>query len=323
MGDTVVDQVEEPSAPSSEAEVETEEVEERAERAAPEEGKEEKPKEPAKPPRKVKVGDLELDLDSDDFKKVKATEMVRGAQETFRKAKQARDEAEQIRQQALAAIRALKDRPEKALETAGLDEKSRVAMAEAIIAREMIRRGINPETGEALTAEQVRAIQAQEAAEAARREAEELRSKQESAQREQLKNAVRSKLDREMTEALKATGLPSTPHAISRLAELMLEFDFEAPAADLASLVADDLARETQAFLKTLPAEQLVKVIPKETLDALRKWDVEQARKGKLDTEQKARVFSSNKDWADQRRKRVTNPQEAQAALEEWAGSKA
>ncbi len=286
-------------------------------------------KPPEQPParRKVRFGDQELDLDDEEFKKLNAAEMVRGGQEALRKAAEMRKQAERMQSDARRVISALREQPDWALKSAGMSEEQQVAWAEKLLAQEMIRQGVNPQTGERLTAEQVRLWQLQQERDEKARLAEKYEKEQQSQQREEAKAQLRQKFDRELTEALRTGGLPPTDTMIGRLAQAYLDFDFEVPAKDLVPVVMQDFQKELEVTFRGLSPQDVIKILPKGTLDELRKYDLAQAKAGpgKLGAT-KPQVIPENRDPNRPRlggpRKRITSPVEAQRALDDWASGR-
>lgn len=303
--------------------------EEQQEEQPQQEAKPEADKAPAPPPqrRKVRFGDQELDLDDEEFRKLNAVEMVRGGQEALRKAAEMRKQAEKVQADARRVISALRDQPDWALKSAGMSEEQQVAWAEKLLAQEMIRQGINPQTGERLSAEQVRLWQLQQERDEKARLAEKYEKEQQTQQREEAKAQLRQKFDRELTEALRTGGLPPTDTMIGRLAQAYLDFDFEVPAKDLVPVVMQDFQQELEVTFRNLSPQDVIKLLPKGTLDELRKYDLAQAKAGpaKLGST-KPQVIPANRDpdrpRTGQFRKRITNPVAAQKALDDWANGR-
>jgi hypothetical protein len=86
-------------------------------------------------------------------------------------------------------------------------------------------------------------------------------------------------VDTEIGAALKAMGRKPTPRLVARIAETMLAHleakNEHMPANDALVRSLDEVKSDSVEFLKTLPAEELRQLLPKETLEALRKADVQ------------------------------------------------
>ena len=274
--------------------------------------------------RKVRFGDQELDLDDEEFKKLNSIEMVRGGQEALRKAAEMRKQADRVQADARKVIKALKDQPDWALKSVGMSERDQVAWAEKLLAQEMIRSGINPQTGQPMSPEQIQLYQLQQERDQRARQMEEYEKEQTTRQREEAKGQLRQRFDREMTEALRSGGLPPTDNMIGRLAQAVLDFDFEVPAKDLVPVVMEDFRQELEHTFKNLTPADILSVLPKGVLDELRKHDLAQARQGPpRPGSGKPQVIPGNRDpnrpAPGQRRRPMTNPQDAQRAIDEWA----
>jgi len=272
------------------------------------------------PRRKVKVGDVEVDLDDEEFRKLNAVEMRRGAQEAFRKATEARREAQTIQARAQEALKKAKEDPRTLLQLAGMDEEEQEAWAESVLKGSMRKKGYNPETGQPYTPAEMAYMRQQEEIERLRGLETNQRTAQEQQQRDELKKVVRAEMDKQITSALKETGLPNTPYTIYRLAEMLQEFDFQVPAAQLSSMVMQDIQQEMGKVLQAITVDEALKLLPKEFMDKLRKHDLEKAKKGGGPGQQKPQVIPENRGL--RRNQKITSPREAQKALDEWAGLK-
>lgn len=270
--------------------------------------------------RKYRLGDQELDLDDEEFKKLRATEMVRGAQEALRKAAEARKQAEAMQKQAKEVIRRAKDQPDWALKTAGMTEKELVGFAETLLSQEMLRQGIDPQTGQRLSPEQMEILRLRQERDEKAKKAEEFERYQSQQQRDAHKAQIRAQLDREITGALQSGGLPPTDNMIGRLAQAYADFDFEVPAAELVPLVMEDFKNEVQHMMRAMDVKDILQILPPGLLDALRKYDLAAVKKAPQPPKG-PQVFQGNTspERQDGRRKRFVNPNEAQKELEDWA----
>lgn len=88
-------------------------------------------------------------------------------------------------------------------------------------------------------------------------------------------------IDQEISEALKAMGKTPTPRMIARIAETMLASLVDETKPRMAGKQAaehtlSEFTKDFQEYLGGLPPEELRKMLPKKTLDAFRKAEVDE-----------------------------------------------
>jgi hypothetical protein len=99
-----------------------------------------------------------------------------------------------------------------------------------------------------------------------------------------LQSQALKEIDVEIGEVLRKSGTKSSPKVVARLAELMLaslEKGERMPADKAYAKTYSDLKDEVITFTGSLPPAELVKVLPKEQVDALRKYFVSEVTDNK------------------------------------------
>lgn len=308
------------TAPDDTGDEEDTEVEEEQPRRQPQGGK--KPVKPA-PKKLYKVvvnGKEELvDLTEPELQKLNAVSAMRASQASFREAAKLRKEAEETRAAIAAAREEALRNPMAIFKALGLDENAITGFARNHV-YERIAEQIDPNTGQPYTPEQARILELQRTLK--QKEQAELSAKQqqEAAEYEKVKETVRRDLDRTFTEALQESGLPPTQYAMMRLADLMEAVGPDVDPKQLAPLVLEDLSNESARTIASMPIEAAAKILGKKFMDSLRKYDFEKAKGSQGGHRSNPQRFGDNKGQRIQSRsKRITDPNEAQDALEKWA----
>ena len=248
-------------------------------------------KESAPKTYRVKVNGQELDVDEDEL--LKGYQMASAAQQKFR-------EAADYRTQVEDALAAAKQDPSVLFQMLGLDPRQ---YAEGLLARQLEEELLTPEEKaqrekEARLAEYERR---EREAEAARRQSEQ----------EALFNQAADAIDREIADVLVSSNIQPSPRVIARMAEVMIASldgsGNRVSAKQALSHVQTDIQADLLDYAKSLPAEELVKVLPGDVVKALRQHFV---------NEVKARVPS--KPSRTQSTKQRTEPKRGLTADEMW-----
>jgi hypothetical protein len=131
-------------------------------------------------------------------------------------------------------------------------------------------------------------------------------------------------MDRTFTEALQESGLPPTQYAMMRLADLMEAVGPDVDPKQLAPLVLEDLSNESARTIASMPIESAAKILGKKFMDKLRKYDFDKAKGSQGSMRDNPQRFEKNRGMRTQGRngKRITDPSEAQDALEKWASGR-
>lgn len=132
-----------------------------------------------------------------------------------------------------------------------------------------------------LPPEKKEAIEAKQRAEAAEAQLAERKKQDEERELETFKSQAAKEIDDEISEAIKGMGVRPTPRLIARVAETILAsmVDETSPrmaAKDALPRTVADLESDLNEYLTNLPVDKLRGLLPKKTLDALRKAEVEQ-----------------------------------------------
>lgn len=110
---------------------------------------------------------------------------------------------------------------------------------------------------------------------------EELENEQTAARQKEIESKAHQELETEILEAIKENGQQLTPLVIARTAEIMLANlngkGEKLGAGQALKFALTQLDGDAAKYLESLPVEELRKRLPKKTLDALRKADLDLA----------------------------------------------
>lgn len=254
---------------------------------------------------KVKVNGEELEITLDQA--VREYRRRAAADQRFQ-------EAASLRRDAEAQIEAFKADPWEAMRKQGIDPDD--AASKRILAK------IEEEKLAAENPSELHRRRAEKELEAANAKIEAQEKAAKDFETEKQRNVVRQKIDQQFTSALKEVDLPKTPYTVARMADVLqrnLREDprFDATPKELAQLVQEDLRMELVTVARALGPGQLEEFLGADAIKALRKHDLDKVRNPALS----GRARSVGDADAPPRRRKVdyTDPDEADAALEEWA----
>lgn len=236
---------------------------------------------------KVKVDGKEQEVDYDEL--VKRYEHVQAANKRMEKASQYEKLFRQMQQD-----------PWSVLEQLGMDPDQ--------VAEERLKKKI---AREMMSEEERRLHDAEERLKQIEKERDEYKNRYSEYERRQAREVVRARIDTEITEAIEQSGIKPTPRLIAKVAELMLakgqSSGQRVSASDVLKLANEHLTNDAKQYVTSLEPEDLMKLLPKKTLDAIRQNQVRQVVEnspiGKrhtpqsVETPQRKRRTGSTDDW--------------------------
>lgn len=265
-----------------------------------------------------------IDLSDDEFQKLNAVQASRAAQKAFREAAQMRKEAAELRRNLEIARSQVAQNPMALFEALGIPEDQVLQFAQQQTINKLSET-IDPSTGQPYTPEQQRIIALQKQLD--QKQQAEARQKQqaEQAEFEQLKDVMRQDIDRKFTAALQETGLPPTPYTMMRLANMMQDAGPDVDPQQLAPLVLEDMVNEVRHTIYSMPIDVAIEILGNDFVNALRKHDIEVARKGKEKFGRNPQHIARNAEQRQrttQRRGADMTTGEAQDFLDQWANGR-
>jgi len=214
---------------------------------------------------KVDGQELEDELDLDNEQEiVKRLQLAKVSQKRMQESATLKKQVEQI-------AKALQESPEEVMRQIGMDPEE---WAVKLLQRKIEEEQKSPEQREL---------------EKARKELEEIR-KQQKDEEERRKDAEFQRLQQEYEEkyqndvisALESSGIPTTPYAVKKFAEMLsvaLDNNLDVSAQDLAPLVKKELEEDIKKYFASSPDEVIEAILGKERLNGMRKKQVAAMRK--------------------------------------------
>lgn len=265
--------------------------------------------------------ETEIDIDDDEFRKLNAVQMAKASQKAFREAAEMRKEADQLRKALETARDQVTKDPMALFKALGVDENKVFEFAQQK-ALERVYENIDPQTGQPYTPEQQRIIQLQKELSQRQQVDEQQKQEQERIQFEKMKDVVRQDIDRKFTTALKETGLPPTPYTMMRLANLMEQMGPDVDPQMVAPMVLEDVVTEIVHTINTIPVETAVELLGEDFMKALRKYDIDRSRSSKDKFGRNVQKFPGNAPVRQKSNTKITNMDDANDYLENWARGK-
>lgn len=231
-------------------------------------------------PRKhrVKVDGQELEVPEEEL--LKDYELRRASYMRMQQATEKAKTAEQTEKQYKELLTQFKQDPWKLFDALQIDADTE---AEKRLLKKLEREMMTPEQKALYEKEQHLSAREREI-----KEFEELKKQHEEALAKQEQEALTYKavqeIDNDIGAVLEATGKKPTRRVVSRIAEIMLSHldsdeDGEHLGAEKAlGIFEEEMKGEIEAYLSSIPPEQLPQVLPKFVLDALRKLELDKVR---------------------------------------------
>lgn len=218
---------------------------------------------------KLKVYENEEEYDEDEV--LKMAQKVRAADFKFQK-------AAELDKARAAWLESVKGNPWDVFDKLGLDADE---LAERRLAEKLRLQMMSPEQKEAYEAklERDRLKKQLEETERARKEEKESLEKDEY---ERLKSQYAQELDSNLPKVFKELGIAATPRRIARAIEFI-----EAHASthgkvpdfkQAISMAEKDLEKDFEEFLPKMSVDQLMKMLPREVRDAIRKYELDELK---------------------------------------------
>lgn len=226
------------------------------------------PAAPVKKAYKFKIDDQEVTEEYTEEEVIKHLQKAKGADKRFQ-------EAATLKQQTERFYQMLKDQPLDLIEKLHGD-KARQMMEERLWAK-IQREQMNPQERELLeTKERLQTLESE-------KKAFEVKQQQEQFTKLKLQHA--QNFDKEIKEALAASGKAVTSYAYKRVAHYMLQAMNEnrtLTAKDAVPLMDQDLQADLRAMYETTTEENILQLLGDPVLEKIRKADLKRVRSGNL-----------------------------------------
>ncbi len=224
------------------------------------------PPAPSKRSYKFKIDDQEVTEELTEEDVIKHLQKAKGADKRFQ-------EAAEVKARTARLLQQLKADPFKLLQHEQLYGKDARAKVEEWLWNQIQLEKMDPKEREALDMrEKLKDYEAKEkqAAEEAQRQ-----------KHEDLKKHYAQEIDKEITEAIRASGKQVTPYYFKRVAHYMgvaLSQGKHVAAKDVVSLVEQDLQHDLQSMFGTASEEQVLQLLGDQNLEKVRRADLARAR---------------------------------------------
>jgi hypothetical protein len=212
---------------------------------------------------KLKVDQNEVEMSESEV--IALAQKGQGAEKRFQEAAQMRKEAE-------AVVKFLRENPREAMKQFGIDVRK---FSEDVLMEHLTEQSLTPEQKKQRdTDTELKKYRDREKAETERQQ-KELTAKQE---QELVQHYTKT-----FSEALEASGLPKTNETVARMARYQQQANrkgYEVPPADLAKLVRSDYEAEQKALYSNLDGDKLMEVLGKDIVSKLSKAQIAKLKAG-------------------------------------------
>lgn len=221
---------------------------------------------PSKKSYKFKIDDQEVTEELAEEDLVKGYQKAKAADKRFQ-------EAAEVKARTARLLQQLKEDPFKLLQHEQLFGKDARAKIEDWLWNQIQLEKMDPKEREALDMrEKLKTYETQE-----KQRAEEAQR----AEQAKLKEHYAKEIDKEISEAIKASGKQVTPYYFKRVAHYMgiaLQQGKHVAAKDVVPLVEQDLQNDLQAMFGTASEEQVLQLLGDQNLEKVRRADVMRAK---------------------------------------------
>lgn len=207
--------------------------------------------------------DEEIDLDNEP-ELIKRLQLAKVSQKRMQESAQLKKQVEQI-------AKALQESPEDVMRHLGMDPED---WAVKLLQRKLDEDQKSPEQREL---------------EKARKELEDIRKKQKEQEEqrnaqeyERLQREYEDKYQNDIISALGSSGIPTTPYAVKKFAEMMsvaLDNNLDVSASDLVPLVKKELEDDIKKYFASSPDEVIEAILGKDRFNSMRKKQVSAMKK--------------------------------------------
>lgn len=265
------------------------------------------PPAPSKRAYKFKIDDQEVTEELTEEDVIKHLQKAKGADKRFQ-------EAAEVKARTARLLQQLKADPFKLLQHEQLYGKDARAKVEEWLWNQIQLEKMDPKEREALDMrEKLKTYEAQEK----QRAEEEQRTKH-----EELKKHYAQEIDKEISEAIKASGKQVTPYYFKRVAHYMgvaLSQGKHVAAKDVVPLVEQDLQRDLQSMFGTASEEQVLQLLGDQNLEKVRRADLARARgQFQKKDEPKPADDGAPSDKKDEKKKLDPRELEKRTSIFEW-----
>lgn len=224
------------------------------------------PPAPSKRAFKYKVDDQEVTEELSDEDIIKHIQKAKGSDKRFQ-------EAAEVKARTARLLQQLREDPFKILQHEQLFGKEARAKVEDWLWQQIQLEKMDPKEREALDMrEKLKAYESQEKARA---------DEAQKAEQAKLRQHYAQEIDKEITEAIKASGKQVTPYYFKRVAHYMgvaLQQGKHVAAKDVVPLVEQDLQRDLQSMFGTASEEQVLSLLGDQNLEKVRRADIMRAK---------------------------------------------
>ena len=215
--------------------------------------------------RKLKLKVDQNEVEMSEAEVIALAQKGQGAEKRFQEAAQMRKEAE-------AVVRFLKENPREAMKQFGIDVRK---FSEDVLMEHLTEQSMSPEQKKQRDTEaELNKYRERDKAETERQHKEAV-TKQE---QELVQHYTKT-----FTEALEASGLPKTNETVARMARYQQQASrkgYEVPPADLAKLVRSDYENEQQALYGSMDGDKLIEILGKDIVSKLSKAQIAKLKAG-------------------------------------------
>lgn len=224
------------------------------------------PAAPSKRAYKFKIDDQEVTEELTEEDVIKHLQKAKGADKRFQ-------EAAEVKARTARLLQQLKEDPFKILQHEQLFGKEARARVEEWLWNQIQLEKMDPKEREAMEMrDKLKTYEAQE-----KQRAEEAQR----AEQQKLREHYAQEIDKEIQEAIKASGKQVTPYYFKRVAHYMgvaLSQGKHVAAKDVVPLVEQDLQRDLQSMFGTASEEQVLQLLGDQNLEKVRRADLLRAK---------------------------------------------
>ncbi len=262
---------------------------------------------PSKKSYKFKIDDQEITEELTEEDVIKHLQKAKGADKRFQ-------EAAEVKARTARLLQQLKEDPFKILQHEQLYGKEARAKVEEWLWNQIQLEKMDPKEREAIDMrEKLKSYEAKE---------KQMAEEAQKAEQKQLREHYAKEIDKEITEAIKASGKQVSPYYFKRVAHYMglaLQQGKHVAAKDVVPLVEQDLQRDLQSMFGTASEEQVLQLLGDQNLEKVRRADILRA-KGQFVKKEQANDGAPKQDADEDKKKKLPDPRELEkrTSIFEW-----
>lgn len=247
---------------------------------------------------KVKVDGQEIEIDEGEL--LKGYQKAKSANKRFEEAAKLKKQSDQI-------LEALKTSPAQVLEHLGLNFRE---VAEKYLIEKLEEESLPPEQKELRDAK--KKLEEYEARE------KEIQKQREQEEYAKMKSSYETEIETQIIDSLNQSGLPKTPYTVKRMAQYLaraLDRGVDIRPKDVVELVRKDYYEDLTSYLGGHDGENLLKTLPKEVIDKIRKADLARVKAKSAPSPAKVDEVAKPQESKESKPKKKMT----MAELREWA----